>query len=135
MSESFEGFWPDDLPLPGIRTPIAVLRQAAGELAQISKGMFEAEVESDEIEELDQAIHRMILIAPGLGRYSRSILEIQHHLDLAYPCLVIDLYEGSDPYNCATEQVLVRTIRKLLASEGVRSMMYSLVAKMSTTAE
>lgn len=135
MSDSFEGFWPDDLPLPGIRTPIAVLRQAAGELAQKSNGMFEAEVESDEIEELDQAIHRMTLIAPGLGRYSRSILEVQHNLDLVYPCLVIDIYEGGDPYSCVTEQSLIRAIRKLLASEGVRSMMYSLVAKMSTTAE
>src|SRR5437867_1338068 len=115
MAAQIPNLWSEDVRVD-ILSPLAILRTQASLMGELTKGILEAEIESNVDHEHAYQIHSLFLVAPALEHYRHLILRARHRLDLVYPVMVFAEcfntdgsgttmkkrgYEGSDRYERA----------------------------------
>ena len=85
MPELNEDLWPSDLGFASIVTPAAILRAQAALLAEKTKGMLEAAVETSSVG--NEIYHRFVIKVPALGNYRYVLFKVHHPMEL-YPVVV-----------------------------------------------
>lgn len=83
MNAQTESFWPADIGIQSIITPVAILREQASMLAGRTKGLVEGRV-STEVGRDSRIYHSFELVAPALGGYRYELFRISHSV-LLYP--------------------------------------------------
>ncbi len=137
MTVATLSFWPDSLPFADVLPPVAILRQAAGELPVKSRNIFEAEVLTTRVylDDGDEFVHRFLVVVPALGRYCYPLFVVRHDSELVYPAHVAISDDDTQPIACSTQESLIACIRETLNSHRVNSILYSLAARLSATPE
>lgn len=129
-----KSFWPDDIKISNVLSPIVILRQAAGQLASQTGNLLEGRLTSIQYPMAGEegVEHTLDVVAPALDRYSRTILRATHQKMLAYPVFVDD-GEGQAEM-CSTQDEFVQCIAKILSSPNTRGVLYGLGAKINERA-
>lgn len=137
-------FWPADLANRVVRSPVAVLRQAAGELTTMTGGLLEGQVSTVKESPYIGGIvrHTLHIVAAGLDRYAVELLAVTHRSEMPYPVAVYaeelkQLDEMGDSLYpmCADDGQLTITIRDVLQADRVRSILVSLLARLNDASE
>lgn len=140
-----ENPWPSHVvPLPGI-PPVNILRQQVVLLKQLTNGVLEGSVASDE-DDNDSVIHSFYIVAPRLDDYRFRVISLAHQIDEPYPAYVI--YDAAQSYDASRmkhvawshavyaevrdESGLYERLRQTFNSEKVVRVMQSLLAQSQT---
>jgi hypothetical protein len=121
-------------------TPAAILRAQAAVLAERTKGILEAAVETSSVG--DEFYHRFVIKAPALGNYRYELFQV-HHPATLYPVVInkdatrrpggsslaVVPIEGSDELR--DEQTLRSWLRSVFASEASKRIIANLYAQAS----
>jgi hypothetical protein len=116
-------------------TPVAILRVQAAELEKATRGILLAEVTTTASEK--EETHQLVVIAPALN-YQHELLVVSHRKGFVYPATVawqqslglIELREVPSSGKLASNEMqLQRLIQEALSSEGVQSIISSLIAR------
>jgi hypothetical protein len=135
-----ESFWPSDLQLATVVTPVSVLRTQATLLGEQTKGLLEGEVKTWTHE--SSVYHDLYIVVPALGGYRYRLLRVHHPMAL-YPVFIdeepkpygtiVMLPVGDfDPLGTRTlndEEALRSWLRKTLASEESTRIIRNLYAQ------
>lgn len=142
-----ENPWPSHVvPLSGI-PPVNILRQQVALLKQLTNGVLEGSVVSDEDEDDNESvIHSFYIVAPHLDDYRFRVISLAHQIDEPYPAYVI--YDASQSYDASRmkhmtwshavyaeirdESGLYERLRQTFNSEKVVRVMQSLLAQSQT---
>ena len=76
-------FWPKDIQVVTARSPLAVVTEAASQLAEITQGLVEANVRSGATK-TGYLSHRLWIEAPTLG-YEKAVARFEHLPTPIYP--------------------------------------------------
>lgn len=130
----------DVRPLLGraVQTPLAILRVQARLLSQLTSGILDGDVETEETDKLVQ--HRLVVIAPAYNGYKHTLVTVIHNPDIAYPAevrvpAIEEIERISDlltrtTYPKATSDVAVQQLaQKSLQSGETEAIILSLIAK------
>ncbi len=146
--------WGDGIAVK-VRSPLVILRQQANLLEQKTGGILRAEVQSVHSEE--RVKHGLVVMALAL-RYSISIVEVEHGLDMPYPASltsindksasflfgasvgfpkIMNLLEKSDSLvgKITSEPEFIEELGKALKSARVSAVISSLIARSNEIAE
>jgi hypothetical protein len=122
-----KSLWPESALSVNVRTPVAVLREQARALTDITKGILVGDVSSSESASKKTVLHNLDVIAPALGGFRRRLVTLSHHSDQVYPVsLSADMYIAESSPDTAS---LENTLALLFGSKGVISMLTSLIAQ------
>jgi hypothetical protein len=110
-----------------VRTPLAILREQASLLGQMTERLLEGEVivtspSPDHIEA------QLNIVAPTLGGYSVTILSIQYGLDM-YPVKVHHALEDSVRKSAKDEEAFMQALSQILNSASVRKAISALLTQ------
>jgi hypothetical protein len=136
-----------DLPLAdAIRTPIAILREQATILTELTHGLLEGVVTNRLTDESSIVFSISLkkpkefsavlsIVAPALDGYVFRILQMDYDLEL-YPVEIENLASeiGDSFTSCNNEQELMQAIGNVLSSESVRRAIRMLLAQSKSTA-
>jgi hypothetical protein len=136
MTLTIPDLWPSDVAVTEVLTPLAILRYQAGQLRAKSKGLLEAEVTTETVDE-DRTAHLYLeLVAPALDRYRYRLLHAWHANDFVYPVNVQSnvrdepfLPPGSQPPVAATQEQFLELVGAILSSSKAKSVVQSLIAQ------
>jgi hypothetical protein len=84
MADKIPTLWPEDAVAVDVLSPVAILKVQAAKLAELTKGLLEAEVETHATDK-GSVQHTFDVIAPALDGYRRRILTVTHAKDEVYP--------------------------------------------------
>jgi hypothetical protein len=85
MSDSIPNLWPKEFKVD-VQTPYTILKVQAGYLGQVTRGILEAEVETESSPNRVQ--HRLVVIAPAWKGYRHTLVTAIHDPNLPYPAEV-----------------------------------------------
>jgi hypothetical protein len=138
MPDTIPDLWPEDVTAPTVLTPLAILRFQAGQLRQRTKGLLEADVQTQNLLE-GRVQHSFDLIAPALNRYRYRLFTVEHDLEMVYPVTVSaegvgfpvnQLFVGETPAASAfTQDQFLELVARILKADHVRSAIQSLLAR------
>jgi hypothetical protein len=81
-------FWPEDIATDLPASPVTILKEAAVELGEATKGAVEAEVKLDSISsDSKSTIYDLIIVSKALG-FRYELLYIEFHPRSFYPCTI-----------------------------------------------
>jgi hypothetical protein len=140
-----ENPWPSHVaPLPGV-PPVNVLRRQVTLLKQLTNGVLDGSVASDE-DDNDSVIHSFYIVAPRLDDYRFRVISLAHQIDHPYPAYVI--YDAAQSYDVSRmkqmawshavyaeisdEAALYERLRHTFNSDKVIRVMQSLLAQSQT---
>ena len=92
-------FWPKDIQVVTARSPLAVVTEAASQLAEITQGLVEANVRSGATK-TGYLVHRLWIEAPTLG-YEKAIARLVHEPTPLYPVWAARLKTTPTAYRTA----------------------------------
>lgn len=138
MSTTTRDFWPNDLAVSTVLTPIAILKEQAALLTEKTNGLIVGDVESRRpspynVHEYARAcsddglVHIFRLIVPALDDYCYELLSIIHPVQL-YP---LELrYSPTDTnWTVTSEEEFVEVLKNVLSCEATLNVIRSLVAQ------
>lgn len=150
---SIENLWPSDILTIDIVPPVALLRQQATQLGQITQNILVGFVETMQRtdEETSETVynnltHTLYIVAPALGNYRYKLITIIHSVDDLYPVHVI--YDAANKYDppkstmtqdmslggsLENEDQLIQRLRKTFHHEQTKKVMQSLIAQSVTS--
>ena len=142
MAETIPNLWSDDIS-NDVLPPLAILHAQAELLAQITKGLVEAEVITEyestvEDSSIQSVQHHMELTAPALNPSRYRILTVYHKRELVYPASVeaecfepsdYDDYESFSWPEALREEDFLKIMKTTLRSKKVTSLIHSLIAR------
>jgi len=142
------GFWPEDIK-PKIQTPLAILRNRASELTNITEGLLVGNVESMTDELKEQTYHSLDVSVPALNHFRQRLLTIRHRANFVYPVYIAEKF-FDDPlsdkqprqrgarrltkdilmreYEASTDSELVQLLKRALHTDRIKSTLASLIA-------
>ena len=125
MSNSLH-FWPEDLASDLPSSPVTVLKEAAVELREATKGAIEADLELDAFHS-DQrsSTYDFVLDAKALG-FRHKVLSIAFNPPAFYPC---DLFFEGERYEVEDESAMRKELAGILQSKVVVVTVKSLLAQ------
>ena len=138
MPDVIPDLWPDDVAAPSILTPLAILKFQAGQLRQRTKGLLEADIQTQE--KVNGGLHlqhSFDLIAPALNRYRYRLFTVEHDGEMVYPVTVYAEGVGfpadeiifEQHASAATQDQFLGFIAQILKADQVRSVIQSLIAR------
>lgn len=75
--------WPDDIGIQQAKAPVAILREQASILGNLTKNLVQGEIYGDNLED-DRFGYEFFITSPPLGNYQYKLLAIYHDISL-YP--------------------------------------------------
>jgi hypothetical protein len=129
-SQLIPDLWPKEIVFKPVLSPLTILRHQARILGEKSLGMLVAEVGTDDANR-NFTTHELRLIAPALDGYTRPLLSVEHSPEFPYPCKLVS--EGRSQV-ADSPGVLMDILSKALASPTTRSLIYSLLVRISEKA-
>jgi hypothetical protein len=109
-----------------IKTPAAILREQASHLETITGGVLSARV--DAVQQSNDALFTEFkIVAPLLGGYRYTILEVVHDLDI-FPLKIVDLVHETE-IACHDEEEFLAELGKVLASQEVKIIIETLISQ------
>jgi len=124
MATHTTDFWPDDIGLSELRTPVSLLREQAAALGEKTKNVVTGEVTSNSQGEL--FLHALFLVAPAIN-YRYQLLTIRHPL-VFYPMAVTT--PGSSSWiTVGSEEGFVAWLKSVLASDNTKRVVQALIAQ------
>jgi len=142
MAETIPNLWSEDIS-NDVLPPLAILHAQAELLAQITKGLVEAEVVTEydstvEDTSIQNVQHHVELTAPALNAARYRILTVYHKRELVYPASVeaecfepsdYDDYESFSWPEALREEDFLKIMKTTLRSKKVTSLIHSLIAR------
>ena len=132
-SHSIPDLWPQEIVFTPVLSPLTILRHQAELLAEKSLGVLKAEVVTGGADKV--VFHEFRLVAPSLDNYSRPLLIVRHDMDLPYPCSVLSDAFEQDHHDVDSPDQLMRSVARALSSGVTRSLINSLLARISEQAD
>jgi hypothetical protein len=137
-----ESDWPTEIALEVV-SPLMYLKTQASALSQLTKGIIEAKVDTEETINKDNEYsysHVLSIYASALEDAEIEILRLSHSRDLMYPCLMNSralnrggsLYEKNSSFQSSFDE-LRKTMRVVLRSQEVMGRIHSLIARINET--
>lgn len=123
--------WPP-LPAPLEPTPSFVLREAASQLAGMTKGVVTAEVVSRESRTTDpwEFVHSFDFVAPALNNYRYRLFRAQHGISL-YPVQI--LFQGTTL--AATDRAELHSLlKRIFSDDHTQKVLQSLLSQSQAVA-
>lgn len=156
MSQTRRDFWPDEIAVTSVVTPIAILKEQAALLGEKTKGLVLGEVESEQ-EQGEEVVedylkeplgssapiiqkHTLYLVTPALDNYQYSLLSVKHDFEL-YPCEVCyhpkpedlqisrDEFDDSTDFNPRSEDEFVEWLEQALSQRETRRIIRALIER------
>lgn len=128
MSQPLQDLWPADLVAPDVMTPHAILQYQAEQLARRTNRLIEAEVRR-ETPKGEWTVLTFELVAPAVHGYRKPLFRVMHDPVMVYPARIDDFdEEDPEPYSVAGQPELMEALKRIFASNGVRSIIHSLIA-------
>ena len=142
MAEPIPNLWAEDIS-NDVLPPLAILHAQAQFLAEVTRGMVEAEVlteadASGEDGSIQHVQHHLELTAPALNAARFRILTVYHKRELVYPASVeaecfepsdYDDYEAFSWPEALREEEFLKILKTALRSKKVISLVHSLIAR------
>ncbi len=124
-----DSFWviPDKIE---IRTPIAILREQATLLTNLTKGILKGEIETTQSN--DNLLIKLYIVVSGLKNYRYLILQYIQPITL-YPGTLIWAAKSSG-YQTANEDQFLDSLKTILSSTETQSVITGLLAQARETA-
>lgn len=126
---STESFWGDLEFTELMETPVTILRRQATLIGEQTNRVIEGVVETRSQD--DTFIYELSLVMPSLDNYMFKLLRVEHGISL-YPLEIVRLYVVSGVYPCRNEQEYLATLRELLSSTEVHSIIRALYSQSVT---
>lgn len=123
---STESFWGDLEFTELMETPVTILRRQAALVGEQTNWVIEGVVESRGSD--DTFIYELSLVMPSLDNYMFKLLRVEHGISL-YPLAIVRLCVDSGVYPCRNEQEYLTTLRELLSSTEVHSIIRALYSQ------
>ena len=125
-----ESLWPEDIRTE-VLLPVTILQAQAESLTKVTKGILAGSTEVESAK--DKTVLRLVVTAPAYNDFRVTLLTIEHHPKLPYPCLITNDKATANDFaaqdiNAADDESLQSCIRKILHSNGVRGVITSLLA-------
>jgi hypothetical protein len=128
MANVIPDLWPDEIGDLDVLTPLAILRIQAGQLKQKTRGLVEAEVETETSVDASAEHYYFDLIAPALNRYRVRLLDAWHVPKRVYP-VYVDVGNGQHTAVCTTQADFVGVLGNIFSSSDTRSLISSFIAQ------
>jgi hypothetical protein len=128
MSSQPNNLWPEDFGAIAVVPPVVILKEQAGFLSQMTKGIVEGEVRSGK-NAAGRFSHTLSLVAPALGGYRYELIQISHDIQL-YPTDVFYL-PGTISVTVISEEELKGVLRIRFADDRTKKVINALIAQSS----
>lgn len=147
MPVEIPNLWSTDIKTE-VLSPAVILRTQASLLGQMTRGILEAEVVTDqknEPEDEDDMVDLgLFVVAPALDNYRHQLIRVIHQVQLVYPATVIaecfgsgksaflekNVYGGISGRAIATSDTeFIDIVRMVLRSPEANSVIHSLIAR------
>jgi len=123
-----ENLWGDLKSLPIVRTPVAVLKEQAELLTQLTNGLIVGWVGPSPSSLTRGFAWSLGVRVPSLNDYSVELLEIDHPPEL-YPVMMSSQIASKAMRNIPDEQVLKDFVKQILQSQEVRQLIGGLLSQ------
>ncbi len=107
-----------------IRPPVAMLREQATLLTQMTSGLLRGEVGTATVN--DSLVHTLYIIATALNNYRYVAVEVYNDNMTLYP---VRVSSGGRMTRCADESAFEAELQLVLSSEHVRKVIQALLAQ------
>jgi hypothetical protein len=117
-----ENLW-GQIPTSGPRPPVALLREQAAVIGQMTDNIIVGTVDSGRAGH--DFVFDLIVTAPALDNYMYTILSVRHGVDM-YPLVLID-QTNTRTFDCSNEDNFKDRLRDTLSSEKVHKVIAGLI--------
>ena len=121
-----ENLWGELPDVSAWRTPAAILREQAAQLADLTAHVVSARVESGTTRD-NKFVHSLNVVAPALNDYTLTIATVWHEISL-YPLRMKPFFDNQY-LDCYEEKEFIATLKTILSSPKVISAIGSLIAQ------
>jgi hypothetical protein len=129
MSE--QNLWGDLPVIKDQKTPFQVLREQAGILTKLCRGLLEGRAMQSEQTDPRYFVYRLSIVAPSLNGYTLSVLWVRHGITL-YPIAMGDEIAGKQ-YNAQSEAEFIALLGQILSSPSTKKVLESLLLQAQAT--
>ncbi len=119
-------FWPPDFGKGDVNPPVAILREQADYLAQVTKGDLLAFVQTGRDE--SHFVHSFILRAPLLDNYRYHLFTVTHPLEL-YPVDVVFHATSQSWQGLPNQATLENVLKEIMQSDATRNIVQALLSQ------
>ncbi len=123
---SIESLWGDLEFSELMETPVTILRRQAALIGEQTNRVIEGVVETRGAD--DTFVYELSLVMPSLDNYQFKLISVQHDISL-YPLTIYRLYVDSGVYPCRNEDEYLATLRSILSSTEVHSIIRALYSQ------
>ena len=123
---SIESLWGDLEFSELMETPVTILRRQAALIGEQTNRVIEGIVETRGAD--DTFVYELSLVMPSLDNYQIKLISVQHDISL-YPLTIYRLYVDSGVYPCRNEDEYLATLRSILSSTEVHSIIRALYSQ------
>jgi len=128
VPKPFTSLWPSEFGELGVQTPLAILRQQAGDLGQMTQNIVYGSVLTLPNPEAGGFRHQFNLFCPPLA-YTEYLLWVDHGLDL-YPATIIPLGRGASPrVDTVDPDNFKQELQKIFENERTKKIIRVLLAQ------
>jgi len=147
MAKAARDLWPQDIDVESLIPPVVILREQASLLAERTRGLVRAEVESEEKPAADvegyladalrpesriEYTHTLVLVTPALQSYRYVLISVRHDFQ-PYPCKALFHPDHPDPTwdmagetGLQNEQEFVDWLKHMLARRETKRLIQAL---------
>ena len=126
MTEKPNDFWPSDLIDESVIPPVTILKRAASELSDRTRGLLLGDVRFMGKGDDETLFYSLQIVCPALDNFSYGILSMSHGIGL-YPTSVTAAFLGDGEASNADE--LAALIRSVLQHDDVKRIVSSLIVQ------
>jgi hypothetical protein len=126
VPEPIGDFWPSDVGQSTIRTPGAILKEAASYLGPKTKQMVKADVLTNTGND-GRFIQSFVLNVPALDNYKYLLFTVYHPI-LLYPLTLVWKDIG---ITITSEEALIAKVKEILGSDETKKAIQALLAQVS----
>ncbi len=145
MNNASENLWAKDFYINKINTPIAILKEQAKYLKEMTKGILVGDVTSHLIKQVSALEEKDIMQiffsikAPFMDNYKVTIIKIEQHPINVYPLKVVNLVpqEGpsvSIPLEFTNDELFSEHIKSILGSKRMSIIIGNLISQSEVAA-
>jgi hypothetical protein len=139
MSTAVTSLWPslEEIGTTKYLTPVAVMRQQAEAISQMTSNILEGQIISEKIApkrdgESEKLKHTFLLRASALGGLTTTLFSVAHDLARAYPATFQSVYNTQQTFgknSIKSQNDFQEALREFFHSGSVKEVLQSLIAQ------